>query len=278
MLTSYIHTLQKETERDVRKIESSEAEIISRALAVSLLLEKVFDKLKRFISTYEFQSEADEIEFFKEIKPRIFCKLIYNRKIYNIEMNRPVSGPDSVKAYLNRELDNIQDYNHKRLDFYRYYRSGASYLDNVYFLRNVSHNIEQYFDSFYFERDPLFSTCGDFRVAKILAGDMLSQYLLNALNELEMSNLDSRSKVRLIWADSKTDLCELIFALHAKGSFGNIPLTRLSSYFQKVFNIEVGSNMSRTFSDLSLRNNPTPFLDSLTDSLLEKMQRPKRKK
>lgn len=41
-------------------------------------------------------------------------------------MNRPVSGPDSVKAYLNRELDNIQDYNHKRLDFYRYYRSGAS--------------------------------------------------------------------------------------------------------------------------------------------------------
>lgn len=133
MLTSYIHTLQKETERDVRKIESSEAEIISRALAVSLLLEKVFDKLKRFISTYEFQSEADEIEFFKEIKPRIFCKLIYYRKIYNIEMNRPVSGPDSVKAYLNRELDNIQDYNHKRLDFYRYYRSGASYLDNVYF-------------------------------------------------------------------------------------------------------------------------------------------------
>ena len=68
MLTSYIHTLQKETERDVRKIESSEAEIISRALAVSLLLEKVFDKLKQFISTYEFQSEADEIEFFKEIK------------------------------------------------------------------------------------------------------------------------------------------------------------------------------------------------------------------
>lgn len=126
MLTSYIHTLQKETERDVRKIESSEVEIISRALAVSLLLEKVFDKLKQFISTYEFQSEADEIEFFKEIKPRIFCKLIYYRKIYNIEMNRPVSGPDSVKAYLNRELDNIQDYNHKRLDFYRYYRSGAS--------------------------------------------------------------------------------------------------------------------------------------------------------
>ena len=106
---------------------------------------------------------------------------------------------------------------------------------------------------------------------------MLSQYLLNELNELDLNNLDSRSEIRLIWADSKTDLCELIFALHAKGSFGNIPLTRLANYFQKVFNIEVNTNMSRTFSDMSLRNNPTPFLDSLTDSLLEKMQRPKRK-
>ena len=32
MLTSYIQTLQKETERDIRKIESSEVEIISKSL------------------------------------------------------------------------------------------------------------------------------------------------------------------------------------------------------------------------------------------------------
>ena len=156
MLTSYIQTLQKKTDRDIRKIESSEVEIISKSLSISLLLEKVFEELKHYISGYTFQSETDEIEFFKEIKPRIFCKLIYYRKIYNIEMNRPVSGPDSVRTYLNQELDNIQDYNHKRLDFYRYYRSGASHLDRIYFLRNVSHGVEQYFDSFYFERDPLF--------------------------------------------------------------------------------------------------------------------------
>lgn len=278
MLTSYIQTLQKETERDIRKIESTEVEIISKSLSVSLLLEKVFIKLKKFILSYEFKSESEEIEFFKEIKPRIFCRLIYYRKVYNIEMNRPLSGPDSVKIYLNQELDNIQDYNHKRLDFYRYYRSGATHLDRVYFLRNVSRDVGQYTDSFYFERDPMFSTFGDFRVAKILAGDMLNQYLLNELSKLEMCKIEAQSDIRLMWLNSKTDLCELIFALHAKGTFGDIPLTRLANYFQRVFNIEVNSNLSRTFSDMSLRNDPTPFLDSLTDTLLEKMQRPKRKK
>lgn len=278
MLTSYILTLQKETERDVLKIESSNDQIISRAQAVSQLLEKVFDKLKQFISTYEFQSEADEIEFFKEIKPRIFCKLIYCRKIYNIEMNRPVSGPDSVKAYLNSELDNIQDYNHKRLDFYRYYRSGATHLDKLYFLRNISVDVGQYTDGFYFERDPKFSTFGDFRVAKILAGDMLSQYLLNELLELDSNFFVAQSDTRLIWMDSKTDLCELIFALHAKGSFGPISLTRLATFLQKVFNIEFNTNFSRTFYDMSLRNNPTPYLDSLIDSLLKKMNRTRPKR
>lgn len=131
----------------------------------------------------------------------------------------------SVKIYLNQELDNIQDYNHKRLDFYRYYRSGATHLDKVYFLRNASHDVGQYFDSFYFERDPMFSTSGDFRVAKILAGDMLNQYLLNELSKLEMCKIEAQSDIRLVWLNSKTDLCELIFALHAKGTFGDIPLT-----------------------------------------------------
>ena len=151
-------------------------------------------------------------------------------------------------------------------------------MDKILFLRNVRHDAEQYFDSFYFERDPLFSTCGDFRMAKILAGDMLNRYLIKELMYLNEEHSDTRSDVRLIWMDSKTDLCELMFALHAKGAFGKISLTRLATSFQKVFNIDFNPNFSRTFYDMSLRNKPTPYLDSLTDSLLEKMKRPMKKR
>lgn len=103
-------------------------------------------------------------------------------------------------------------------------------------MRNAQYDAEQYFDDFYFERDPLFSTYGDLRVAKILAGDMLSRYLIKELMELDEEYHTTRSDAHLIWMDSKTGLCELMFALHAKGAFGKISLTRLATSFQKVFN------------------------------------------
>lgn len=151
-------------------------------------------------------------------------------------------------------------------------------MDNDYFLRGLRPLKNQYLDCSYYERDPLFSTECDFRIAKFLANDMLCQYIINEIMTLEEHKLALRSDIKLTWIDSKTDLCELIFALHAKGSFGRIPLTRLASYIQNVFNIELNSNISRTFSDMCLRNDPTPFLDSLTDILLEKMKRQKKKR
>ncbi len=83
---------------------------------------------------------------------------------------------------------------------------------------------------------------------------------------------------RLTWQDSKTGLCEIIFAWQAKGSFGNIPMTKLAAYIQQVFNIDLGSNLSRTLGEMRLRNDPTPYLDSMTDALLRKMKRTKIKR
>ena len=83
---------------------------------------------------------------------------------------------------------------------------------------------------------------------------------------------------RLTWQDSKTGLCEIIFAWHAKNSFGNVSMTKLAAYIQQVFNIHLGSNLSRTFGEMRLRNAPTPYLDSMTDALLRKMKRTKIKR
>lgn len=274
----FIKNLEDKTWCKIRKIESAELDITNRSLTVLKLLEEMFGQLKEFIINYRFRDENEEILFFKEIKPRMLCKLLYYRKIYNIEMNRPLCGLEASRNYLKLELNNIQDYISKRLDFYRYYRSGATYMDKVYFLRGTVREADQYLDSFEFERDPLFSTGADFRVAKILAGDMLREYLTRELRALDAHESVPLPDVRLTWLESKTALCEQIFAWHAKGTFGNIPLTRLSAYIQKVFNVELNSNLPRTFNDMSLRNDPTPYLDSLIDALLVKMKRIKKKR
>jgi hypothetical protein len=77
----------------------------------------------------------------------------------------------------------------------------------------------------------------------------------------------------LTWKGTKAELQEQILSWDSAGTFGDVPLTQLYSYIQNVFNIQLDSNLSRSFSELKLRLSPTPFLDKLKDALLRRMGR-----
>ena len=271
-MKSFVYNLEKDIEKKLKKIESADLNILKKSLEASLVLGDAFQKMKEFISTYTFRDEVEEIEFFKVIKPRLFYRLIYYRKIYNIEMNRPV-GVESQRAYLIDEIKAITRYNAKRSDFVRYYRSGLTHMDSMYYLRG-SIDTALYLESFHHERDPSFSTNCDFKVARILANELLIQYLTKELEVFEQRQVEqSLPRVRLTWNGTKTELVEQIFAWDSRKVFGNIPLTRLAEYIQTVFNIELDKNFSRTFGDMRIRNRQTPFLDSLKEALLKRMNR-----
>jgi len=273
-MIEYMANLKKEVDAKIEQIEISEDNILKRSLAGSQVLSAAFNQLKMFILTYTFINEEEEILFFKDIKPKFCYRLIYYRKIYNIEMNRPLAGIDTQKEYLNRELNAINEYTTKRLDFIRYYRSGSTHLDSLYFLRGKMYT-EQYLETFYYELDPMFCTNCDFKVAKILANDMLLAYLM-----LELESLDNDTSklgpfsfpsTKLTWKGTKTELMEQLYAWDSYSSFGDVPLTQLSDYIQNVFNIPLDNNLSRAFSDMKIRTTPTPFLDKLKNALLRRM-------
>ena len=274
-MLEYITNLRKQTDELIENIESSNNNVLKKSLEASRVLAESFDNLKQFILSYKFRDEMEEITFFKEIKPKFCYRLIYYRKIYNIEMNRP-AGANKQKEYLSEELNEINKYNIKRLDFIRYYRSGASHLDSLYFLRGKM-DTEQYLETFYFELDPNFSTNCDFKVAKILSNDMLSAYLMQEIELLNTNGLTPFQfgfpTTKLTWKGTKTELMEQLYSWDSDNSFGDVPLTQLSDYIQKVFNIQLDKNLSRSFSDMKIRNVPTPFLDSLKNSLLKRMGR-----
>ena len=115
------------------------------------------------------------------------------------------------------------------------------------------------------------------------ANELLSAYLkgeLEALEYVKTASDDSLPAVRLTWQDSKTDLTELIYLLDSKRSFGNVPLTQLAAYIANVFNTRLDANLSRTFCDMKLRNNPTLWIDKAKQALLQRMRtwRPRNKK
>lgn len=274
-MIQFTTNLKKEIDAKIEEIESSEISAITKSLKASRMLADAFNRLKIFILSHTFNDEEEEIMFFKEIKPKLCYRLIYYRKVYNIEMNRP-AGVEKQKEYLCEKLDEINKYNSKRLDFIRYYRSGSTHLDSLYFLRGKT-DPEQYLETFYYELDSNFSTNCDFKVAKILANDLLSAYLMNEIELLNDNGISIRSfnfpATKKTWKGSKAELQEQIYSWDSAGMFGDVPLTQLFDYIQNVFNIELDSNISRTFSDLKIRNTPTPFLDKLKDALLRRMGR-----
>lgn len=189
--------------------------------AIEVILTSIYN-LKKVIIKSGFKSETEEIQFFKELKPQFTSKLIYYNIVYKIEMKRPNGGNRILKKYYHNELQKLKAYFDNELDFNKYYRSGSSYLDYKYFLRG-KYDIKLALDSYYFETDTTFSTSHDFKVARILANDLIQLCLEDQLIMIENKDLGDKSQrkpnVKMIWIASKVALIELMYALHTEGVF-----------------------------------------------------------
>jgi hypothetical protein len=265
-------------ERNIRDIESEEHEVLKRAYLVGRMLEELIGQLKAFILDYTFADEEEEIRFFKEIKPLFFSKLLFSIKVYQIEVNKSMGSWEVQAAYYNDELDAISNYVHKRLDFYKYYRSGETHRDHIFFRRGMMDWNEQYIDSFYFERDPAFSSGCDFTVAKIHSYDMLQVYLREQLehiteNKLELADKQRRAETVINWTGKKAGLIELIYAIDSMKVIdgGEITLRRIQEFIEVHFNVRLG-NIARVFNEMRMRQNPTQFLDELKVAFVERIK------
>ncbi len=245
-----------------------EDSLASYEKAIELILNKVLE-LKKYILMKGFKSQQEEIHFFKHIKPRFIAKLIYYNSIYKIETKKPYGGDKIIKKYLNLELSKIKRYFDSNLEFYKYYRTNSIYLDAKYFVRG-KHDIKLNLDTFYFEADHTFATSHDYKVAKIIANDLIQVYLEDQLysNQKKLSD-----KSELNWTGSKTALIELVYALHSQCVFdnGNTDIKVIAKVFEGMFNIDLG-DFYHTYLELrSRKNNRTKFLDALRDDLIKKM-------
>ncbi len=244
--------------------------------AITIILKSI-NELKKLIGKNNFKSKSEEIMFFKEIKPLFTSKFIYFNRVYKIEMKKPNGGNRILKKYYNNELLKLKAFFDNELEFYQYFRSGSTYLDYKYFLRG-EFDIKLALDSYYFESDMSFATSHDFKVATILANDLIELYLENQLLMLENNENSEKSQrkpnVKLTWTGSKVALIELIYALHTEGIFNNgaADLKDIAEYFEHTFEIDLGQ-YRRVFLEIRARKSDrTKFLTTLNDSLQKRME------
>lgn len=244
--------------------------------AITIILKSI-KELKKTTIKSNFKSQNEEIQFFKDIKPKFTSKLIYYNTIFKIETKKPHGGERILKKYLNNELDKLKRYFDNNLDFYKYYRTGSNYLDHKYFSRGKI-DIKLALDSFYFEVDHSYSTSHDFKVAKIMAHDLIQVYLEDQLLMLENKEPKEKSqvnpKVKQTWTGSKVALIELLYALHTEGVFnnGSSDLKDIAEYFENIFNINLGQ-YHRAFLEIRMRkSDQTKFLNALKEKLIKRME------
>lgn len=259
--------LEKETEGVLEKAEES-IRITKRAL----------EQIRILFLRKKLIPKNEEIGFFKSIKPYVFSKLIYYVKLFSIESKRPRSSNKSQVKYFNNHIDKLQNYFNDNLEFYHYFRRGAIFLDEEYFMRGKA-DIRLFPDSLSFFTDDKFSTSHDTTVATIMAYDMLIIYLKREIDKLENNNSMEtnynafKHQSKLFWTGNKTDLIELIYALHSSGAVnsGTADIKEMASACEQMFNIDLG-DYYRTFLEIRSRKiNQTKFIDKLKQSLENKM-------
>lgn len=263
-LDSQLQFIRLETEEPIKTAE----------LSIKVLL-SVMERLKKFTIKYKFRNVTEEILFFKTIKPIFISKLIYHNRILNIETKKPYGGEKVLRKYLNNELDKLKRFFDNNLDFYKYYRTNSTYLDNKYFLRG-QHDIKLGLDTFYFEADQRFCTSHDYKVAKIIAHDLIQVYLedqITSLDRREIHTAPVNPISKLHWSENKTSLIEIIYAFYYQGVFdkGKADIKTIASYFETIFNIDLG-DYYRTYLELRTRKTGrTKFISSLKETLEKRM-------
>lgn len=248
-----------------------------KALYMINIIRPLFEELREFIHQYTFQSVNEEILFFKDVKPFILSKLIYFNDIYTIELRKPNGSKEVLKEYYKKKQTAITEFCNANLDFYQYYRSKATHLDRYYFLRGHE-NYQLCHNCGMFDKDPMFSTCCDHRVAKMLAYDMLEIYLQQRLQELERKEVIENSRASLPdnpfqWTGTKIAAIELGYAIHAAGVLnnGNADIKEVMTYIEASFKIDLGDYYRAYLSMRNKKKDRTSFLTSLIVRLLRKM-------
>ncbi|MFN7676644.1 RteC domain-containing protein [Flavobacterium sp.] len=265
-LTEQLNFINLEMDDSIAKSEKS----------LELTLKAIDNLKKQFLKNKTISSDT-EIDFFKNIKPKFTSLSIYHNAIFKIETKMPHGGDFITKKYLNKELKKLKRYFDNNLDFYNYHRTGSSFLDFKYFIRG-SHDVKLRLDSFYFEADHSFSTSHDFKVAKILAHDLVQVYIETKILKMGKKEHKEKSqhepKGKMIWTGSKVSLTEIMYAFHTKGVFNNgaAELKEIASYFEEIFHIDLGQ-YRRTFLEIRERKSDrTKFINALEYELLKRME------
>jgi len=217
--------------------------------------------------------DAEEIYFFKHIKPVALAYHLFYRYIIQLEHEKPVNTLKTQRQYFKELLDAQYQFKLRHKAFAYYLKTKQTHLDPVYFLRRKSLAFDPDDLSAHLNRN--YNTARDYLTAKLHSTDLISDYLCARLDKVFHTSTSYSDSPHLDWSGSRTDLIELIYALYHskvihKGKADIIEIARALGSF---FKIDTG-DVYKTFAEIkSRKKSRTKFLDELATNLQLAMDR-----
>ncbi|MBN9294004.1 MAG: RteC domain-containing protein [Flavobacteriia bacterium] len=277
-MENHFSKLMSELDKKILTINSSEEITLEQSEKFKQITLEYYLRLQDFTSTYEFQSEQEEIQYFKYYKPQIVSELIFYYKVSKMLKRIPLSSKKSKKKYINRELKKIESFYDSNIELINYYRSENTHFDTIYFLRkNISTDIIPV--SRLLDTDKNHTTNGSYIIARMLTNIKLNQFL-----EKEIVKLNERKKIvkksktpnsEIYWTAPKVALIEMLYALFSEGAINNgeIEIKKMVKEFEIFFNVRL-NDPYRSFAEIKQRKKaPAQFIDSLKNRLIELIQK-----
>jgi hypothetical protein len=272
----FSESLMSELQQQVKMIHLQTENPIQSAEQAMKSCIAALERLKTFFIKYKGLNKKEEIEFFRDIKPKFAAKLIYYSEIYTIETNKPLGSHKTIDKYYNSELLKLKVFFKQNQEFYRYCRTANNCLDSKYYIRE-KYDLKLMMDSVYFQIDHRFATSHDYKMARMLANDQIKIFLEEQMAKLGRKQIKTQSPYppfkSLKWTASKVDLIELIYALHSEGVFNNgaTGLKEVITFFESSLEIELGQ-FNRVFLEIRNRKSDrTKFMNTLKNKLIIRM-------
>lgn len=269
----------REVDDRIAAIDLNGNHIIRDCKTMLVFLKEKLTEMKEFVQSEPFENNAEEIAFFKQYKPRVLAPLFYFHHILRIESQRPL-GEEELDSYYEKQQEEQKIFFDHHVAFFQYYRSGATYLDDYYFLRGRHENTIDV-DVCHLDDETEFSTGYDHLVARIMAMEMLYAFLSVRRNCLQDVAEDVTTELLKIkgtykWTGSAIELVEIVYALDEMKSINNgeAPIHELTVFIGTLLGVDIRDCYS-TYTDMKRRKNAsrTYFLDKMQERLNKRMDR-----
>lgn len=261
-----ITRLHDELELKINEFYDNE-DMVKVAEKSLLFIDESIRQLKEMISKHQFETIAEEVYFFKRLKPPFIAKFIYYSTILELESHRPNAGNKVLKKYYEAEQEKLKIFYLEHSEFYSYYRREATYLDHKIFVRN-SYDLKMKLSLGFYNFDTSFTSSHDHMVARFMANQQYDQYLKRQITSLN-DNSNAKTLSPLTWSSSKVGLIELVYALYHMRCFngGNIELREVIKFVEKALDTDLGNFHKTIFEIRNRKQGPTKFLNLVSENL-----------